>query len=260
VQGALTGPGVDAAMPGDHPVEAVTFDYWNTLVSEDPTVLARRTEAWCRILEAADRPVDAEVVAGAFRTGWDAYVAAWQANRVFGAHDVVPVMVQALGLDLSAVVRGELVDVFLDPPSSRFPPLSANVAPCLAALRDADVRVGIICDVGLTPSSVLRRYLDQQGVLQYFDHWSFSDEVGTYKPDAAIFRHALEGLGGIDPARAAHVGDLRRTDIAGARAVGMTAVRYVGVNDDPVPEGGPTVEGHHVLADHADLLAVLGVT
>ena len=81
---------MDARATGGRPsaaprrVEAVTFDYWNTLVSDDPTVLGLRTEAWCRILEVAGRPVDAEVVAGAFRTGWDAYVAAWHANEVFG--------------------------------------------------------------------------------------------------------------------------------------------------------------------------------
>ena len=255
------GTGAAGGRSTEHPgaVEAVTFDYWNTLVSEDPTVLGLRTEAWCRILDAADRSVDAELVADAFRTGWRAYVTAWEANRVFGAHDVVPVMVEALNLDLPMGVRAELVDVFLDPPENRYPPLNANVAGCLAALRQGGVRVGIICDVGLTPSTVLRRYLHQQGVLEYFDHWSFSDEVGTYKPDAAIFRHALQGLGGVEPARAAHVGDLRRTDIAGARAVGMTAVRYVGVNDDPVPEGAPVVEGHHVVHDHADLLGVLGL-
>jgi putative hydrolase of the HAD superfamily len=168
---------------------------------------------------------------------------------------VVPVMVQAIGFDLPAGVRDELVDVFLDPPANRFPPLNANVAGCLAALRDADVRVGIICDVGLTPSSVLRRYLDQQGVLQYFDHWSFSDEVGVYKPDPAIFRHALAGLGDPDPGRVAHVGDRTRTDVAGALGMGMVAVRYTGVYDD-ADEGPPA---DHVIARHAELAGVLGL-
>ena len=64
------------------------------------------------------------------------------------------------------------------------------------------------------------------------------------------------------PERAAHVGDLRRTDIAGARAMGMTAVRYRGANDDAEIEDqdGTVVEGHHVIDDHAHLLAVLGLT
>jgi FMN phosphatase YigB (HAD superfamily) len=57
------------------------------------------------------------------------------------------------------------------------------------------------------------------------------------------------------------VGDLRRTDIVGARAMGMTAVRYRGANDDPEIEtaDGTVVEGDHVIDDHAQLLAVLGL-
>ena len=106
------------------------------------------------------------------------------------------------------------------------------MAETLAELRDRGVRLGIICDVGLTPSPVLRGWLDDHGVLELFDHWSFSDEVGWYKPAPQIFEHALAGLGGIAPGRAAHVGDLRRTDVGGAQAMGMMAVRYRGAYDD----------------------------
>ena len=62
-----------------------------------------------------------------------------------------------------------------------------------------------------------------------------------------IFEHALEGLGGPEPERVAHVGDLRRTDVAGALGMGMTAVRYTGVFDD---DSADLPEGHHVLSDH----------
>ena len=93
-------------------------------------------------------------------------------------------------------------------------------------------------------------------MLELFDHWSFSDEVGAYKPDPAIFEHALAGLGGVAPSSAAHVGDLRRTDVAGARAMGMTAVRYTGAFDD---DSQPDPEGHHVVGAHAELPGVLGI-
>ena len=54
---------------------------------------------------------------------------------------------------------------------------------------------------------------------------------------------------------AAHIGDLRRTDIAGAQALGIIAVRYTGVFDDPgtADDGTDDVEADVVLADHADL-------
>ena len=128
----------------------------------------------------------------------------------------------------------------------------------LPQLRAAGVRVGIICDVGMsTPSPVLREILNRFGLLDHFDHWSFSDEVGVYKPDPTIFDHALAGLGTV-PERTAHVGDLRRTDVGGAREAGWVSVRYRGLFDDGVDEEpSADVEAHHVVDHHADLLEVL---
>ncbi|GIT00042.1 MAG: hypothetical protein CM1200mP26_17540 [Acidimicrobiales bacterium] len=64
---------------------------------------------------------------------------------------------------------------------------------------------------------------------------AFSDEVGVYKPDPSIFQAALEGLGVDDPSSVVHVGDLKRTDVAGARAMGMGTVRFRGALDDKEP-------------------------
>ena len=102
-----------------------------------------------------------------------------------------------------------------------------------------------------TPSVALRHHLERHGVLELFDHFSFSDEVGWYKPAPTIFRHALDGLGGVDPSRAAHVGDLRRTDVAGARAMGMTSVRYRGIYDDTsdAPDADVVCDTHDEVAE-----------
>lgn len=245
---------------GFGPIDVVTFDFWNTLVTEDPSLLGRRRDAWAKVLADAGRIVTDAAIAAAMQGSWEVYVAAWKANVPFSATDGVAAALHQLDLgDLPRPVVDELIDVYRNPPADRYPLLTPNAAGCLAALNDAGVRVGIICDVGLTPSVVLRRYLDQQDVLRYFSHWSFSDEVGVYKPDQRIFEHALSGLGTPPPAQAAHVGDLRRTDIAGARAHGMLSVRYTGVSDDPILDGAPDIEGDLVVSDHADLPGMLGI-
>ena len=83
------------------------------------------------------------------------------------------------------------------------------------------------------------------GCSDLFDAWSFSDESGWFKPAAEAFEPALLGLGA-DPAEAAHVGDNERTDIAGAKALGMTAVQYTGLFEvagwlpEQAPGGSPT--------------------
>lgn len=47
------------------------------------------------------------------------------------------------------------------------------------------------------------------------------------------------------------VGDLRRTDIAGASAIGMRTVRYRALHDDPAIDGA--IEADFVLDSHREL-------
>jgi putative hydrolase of the HAD superfamily len=139
--------------------------------------------------------------------------------------------------------------------------VAPGLAPCLARLRDAGVRLGIVCDVGLTSSPTLRDRLEQLGVLEAFDAWAFSDETGWFKPAAAAFRPALDGLR-VDPGDAAHVGDNERTDIAGALALGMRAVRFVGLlRWSGLLDEGPATSslGVPVIEDLEELPALLEV-
>ena len=238
-------------------LEAVTFDYWNTLVHEQPGHMGLlRREAWAARLGAVGVVLAGEVVDRAFEGSWARYVERWHANVQYLGEEAAHDLLVDLGVaDLEPELHDALVDDFLSVGLRAELELAPNVADALATLRDAGVRIGIVCDVGMTASPILRSHLERHGILDRFDHWSFSDEVGWYKPDRRIFEHALAGLGGIEPARAAHVGDIRRTDVAGALAMGMVAVRYSGVSDDR--SDGP--EGDLVCAHHADLPALLGV-
>ena len=239
------------------PVQAVTFDFWNTIVAESAIGASRGS----RIAdELATHGVDAtpEQVAAAFDSGWEWFVGRWKANEHTTTRESVAVSLSHLPEPVTddAVVDAvtALVVAGSDPATITLAP---GIGDCLETLAAAGVQLGIICDVGMTPSSTLRGYLDHHGLLQHFHHWSFSDEVGCYKPDPRIFAHAADGLGRPDPARTAHVGDLRRTDVAGAQGVGWTAVRYHGLSDDP-RDVGP--EGDVVVAHHDDLPGALGIS
>ena len=236
-------------------IEAVTFDYWNTLMYEERGHLrGRRMEAWAGILEDTGFAVERQQLDAVFDGSWERYQAAWTANEQFSAVQGAEDAIERLGFDLPADVRGALLEAFGRAGDNAELHLADGIEDCLHTLKDAGVRLGIICDVGFTGSSVLREHLIRQGLLPLFDHWSFSDEVGAYKPSPVIFEHALAGLGGVAPGRAAHVGDIRRTDIAGARDMGMTAIRYTGISDDT---SQPTPEGDHVVADYAELPALV---
>jgi putative hydrolase of the HAD superfamily len=236
-------------------IEAVTFDYWNTLFSEERGHLrGRRLEAWAGILEGAGFALERGYLDAVFDSSWERFNQAWLDNRQYLVSQAANDVVDALGLVIPEDVRTELVDAFTSAGQGATLHLTPNIGACLRALDAAGVRIGIICDVGMTPSVQLREHLRDRGLLELFDHWSFSDEVGVYKPAAEIFAHALDGLG-VRAERAAHVGDLRRTDVAGARAAGMTSVRYTGIFDDD----SDTEDADHLVADHADLPGVLGI-
>ncbi|MGH2684556.1 MAG: HAD family hydrolase [Actinomycetota bacterium] len=236
-------------------IRAVTFDFWNTLMYEpDGHLRGRRQDAWMGILEEAGFACEREQLDAVFAAGWERFTESWKANQQLLAVAAAEAILDDLGFDLPFDVRDALIEAFTQAGNEAEIVPADGIAACLDELRSAGVRVGIICDVGMTPSTTLRAHLDGHGLLGSFDHWSFSDEVGVYKPDPVIFRHALDGLGGIDPADAAHVGDLRRTDVAGALGMGMTAIRYTGIFDDDTQ---PEPEGHHVVDDHRKLPALL---
>ena len=221
---------------------------------EEPGSLKeKRLEAWA---EALGPDVDSVRLEGAHDAAHQEYVDSWTAGRQFRVEDAVDHMLERLDGSLGAGAAAALVAGFSEGGRRAAVHPSEGVHACLAALRRAGVRIGIICDIGLTPSSVVRELLDRHGLLAYFDGMSFSDEVGHYKPHRAIFEHALAGLGGIAPERAAHVGDRRRTDVGGAVAIGMTAVRYNGVYED---EAIRAPEADVVLANLAELPGLLRV-
>lgn len=225
-------------------LDAVAFDYWNTLVHEGPEALVRaRLPTLAAVLAAAGHTVGEDAVEAAHLAAFDAYQSAWTANRQYCVPDAVHTMVGHLGLTSSPELAAALELAFSDAGSAADLRLVPGTASCLHALRDAGVKLAIICDVGLTPTPVLLERLEREGLLELFDAVAFSEEVGYYKPAPQMFHHVLDRLG-VEPARAAHVGDRLRTDVGGARAAGLVSVRFRGIYDDPddLPEADIVID------------------
>lgn len=237
---------------------AVTFDYWDTIAREDTRLREVRFRAWNDILVERGHAVPSSLLRAAFDAAWYAAVDTRLTSTTFGVSEGVDVAIAVLDVERDPELAAALGNVLTDTPACHAPALEPGLVETLSILRAAGTRIGIVCNVGLTPAPTLRRYLTVRDIADAFDHSSFSDEVGARKPDAAIFRHALDGLGGVPPERAVHVGDLRRTDIAGARNLGMGTVRYRGVVDDPPPADDPSLDADAVIDTFTDLPPVLG--
>ena len=99
--------------------------------------------------------------------------------------------------------------------------LAGDVIPTLAALRDGDVKLGLVVNT-IHQGQVIDRHLDQLGLLGFFPARVYSSEIGARKPNPQIFQHALKQLD-IPAADALFVGDDPKLDIFGAQRLGMRA-------------------------------------
>ena len=233
--------------------EAITFDFWNTLVLETTEALDRRKALWAELLAEEGFDVSSERLNDAFKHGWEQFDKRWRANEQSSVVDVTADVITNLALPIGNDLQDRLAAAYLEASEHTPRLLLPQVEQTLDRLQSSGIRVGVICDVGTVPSAVIQGWLRDLDVHHYVDHFSFSDEVGVYKPHPDIFRHALDGLGVADPTRAAHIGDLKRTDVAGARAAGMTSIRYAGARADD-SEGA---DADHVIDRHTALFDIL---
>ncbi len=235
----------------------ITFDLWNTIYSADGPTGAVVRSARMRLVKQALaqhglQPGEPEVEA-AYRSGYDAYMAAWTSGRHFGAREQVLHILSYFELPEAAhdqEVIKETAQAIEETARLCPPTLLPGVREVIPALAAAGYRLGLISDTSLTPGRVLREFLEKDGLAEHFTALTFSDETGFPKPDPRMFRLTLASLGceedpAVAPGEAAHIGDTPRTDIAGAQAVGMIAVRYTGVNDHQEPPPADFVIGHH---------------
>ena len=91
-----------------------------------------------------------------------------------------------------------------------------DVFDSIERLRAQQIRIGILSNA----TSDLVGFLEEIGLLGLFDFTIISAIVGTKKPDRRIFERALREAG-VEPANAAHVGDMYLEDILGARNAGV---------------------------------------
>jgi putative hydrolase of the HAD superfamily len=247
----------EGAIPG--PPAAISFDFWNTLVREPGGKMsALRREAVIRVLIEHEVELEDDVLDAHLAAAQALHTASWQRSEHLGPARVARHVAEAIE-GLPAAGRERVEDAMLNAGAAAELQLTPNAAATLAALAGGGVQLGIVCDVGLTGSPHLRAFLERAGVLRHFRGWAFSDEVGHFKPSPQIFAHMLgqfelaEGEMGTPGGPVVwHVGDLRRTDVAGARGSGIVPVRYRGMDDDR----SDAPEADRVIGDLAELVGL----
>ena len=90
-----------------------------------------------------------------------------------------------------------------------------------ANLQRAGMKIGILSNM---PDAMEVGIRDTFAWVEDFDHHTWSHRLLLAKPEAAIYRHAAEGLG-LPPAEILFIDD-REENIEAAVAVGMQAIQY----------------------------------
>jgi HAD superfamily hydrolase (TIGR01549 family) len=211
----------------DGPLDLVTFDLYDTLIELHPP-------RWERLAAAARQhgiETDVATLRDADRIGEDYFTEENGAipirDRTRAEQEVFRLELMRRWLEAAALphdpdtvreLRRTYLSEFDERPFHEYYRLFADVMPALRTLRKAGIKTAIISNADD----------DVTIVAMHFDFATLMDLivtsalVGYEKPDPRTFYAALDPLQ-IDPSRALHVGDQPKSDIIGARAVGMGA-------------------------------------
>jgi HAD superfamily hydrolase (TIGR01509 family) len=255
-------------MPIPRPPKAVTFDCWSTLISDtnwEKTMLRRR-EALVDIAKRNDVDLTLQRAEELIDAAWQQHMAAWRSGKIFGARGAASWILGQLNLpafsqngDRSAQeeLEAELAFAIESATSAVGTYVLDGAVDALEAVKSAGIGTALVCDIGFTSPRFVRQFLDEHGLKLH--HYFFSDEVGAPKPHPPIFEAALAATRA-SPDEAVHIGDLRRTDIAGARNAGMGTIRYTGVHDDAwPPEDTGGEEADAVIQHWSELPPLIGI-
>lgn len=209
-------------------IEAVTFDWWDTMAltteEQDRQLRELRIERLVKLVP--DLPRTREDLLRAYDLQQTLLEESWNRNVDPAPEEQVRTFLKFARLDREDAVFVEHVSeafggALLEIPPSLFP----HVPETLEELKREGVAIGLVSNTGRTWGRYIRRLQDQFGIGRFFDVRVFSDEIGIRKPLPPIFEAALEHLG-LPADRVVHVGDDLEADVIGAKDVGMHAVWF----------------------------------
>ena len=218
-------------------IRAVTFDLWNTLL-ENKDFTELRINSLRSSLEDEGIHLPYSELLRAYEKASEYYRREWELNHSqLSVEKRVEHIFSELEIPFTADLKRSVIDSFMNAFVVDPPALKEGVRETLEALHE-EYKMGIISDMGVTPGSIIRDHLEGHELLHHFTSTVFSDEVGYCKPDPKVFEKALNELKA-RPEEAVHVGDLLRTDVAGAKGIGMKAGWVSDTGDYPHGDYSP---------------------
>jgi len=218
-------------------IKAVILDYGEVL-SYPPTV-----EHWDRMATIFN------VDAGSFRQ-------LWGRNRSF--YDRGDVSYEAYWSEIAESTNTKLQPEHLKVLSPWDVEMWARLNPLMVEwggqVGSSGLKTGLLSNM---PHDMISYARQNFAWLSRFDHKTFSAEERLIKPDPAIYQHSLDGLG-VAASEALFVDD-RESNIEGARALGIKAIRFQSVaqlKNDLERLGFPVLPADSQLSSEASQVSV----
>jgi len=212
-------------------IRVITLDLWQTLIIDRPELGRNRMEYRIKSTVDALREAEENFTEEQITNG---YISCYyecrdirEKGKDISFSDQIRLFIRCVdkGL-LNRINKDTFVKIEVKYANSFYespPKLIGGVKEMLATLKDHGYSLGLISNTAMTPGSIFRSYMESLGILHYFDHLTFSDEVLLSKPSPDIFFYSLGQLGS-SPDEAVHVGDHLLLDVWGAQRVGMKTV------------------------------------
>jgi HAD superfamily hydrolase (TIGR01549 family) len=238
-------------------LKAILFDLGDTLLDFQPmdTRAVFRTAArltYDHLAATGIRMPDFEAYTRPYYRSlrWS-YLWAKLSGREFNSFELLVRFHQKMGLPTDDVLLRELACLWYRPLTEQAT-IEPDLQSVLAAMRDAGLQLGLVSNT-FVPGFAHDHHLAGVGLLELLPVRIYSSEVGHRKPDRRIFHAALDRLGA-SPHETLFVGDLVKTDIVGAKRVGMKAALK-----QPWSNRTPHKIADYVIHQISDLLTLLQI-
>ena len=210
-------------------LKVITFDFWNTIF--DSSNGSQRNELRLNAVRSEalklGKQIDRIQIDNAINASWGFFVQQWKEKlRTPDTREMIDFFWQFAELPYSPESIDRIEKVFAESILTIPPNPVAGVIEATNALSQ-DFRLAIVSDTGFSPGVILRQLLGNVGVLDKFSAFSFSNETGVAKPHPKAFLSVLDELH-VGCHESLHIGDIEETDIKGAKALSMGAIRFTG--------------------------------
>lgn len=214
-------------------IKAITFDLWDTVFIDDsdepkrkaagrPTKAVERRQLVKQFVDKHQQ-IPQEIVNAAYDAQDAAFRKVWHDLHItWSVKERLEMVLKGIGITLPDKELAELVRLHEEMELEFRPDFVKGVHDAIKTLSEK-YKLGVISDAIFSPGRSLRKLLEDEGLLQYFSTFVFSDEVGCSKPHECVFNAAKEGLG-VEFNEIVHIGDREHNDILGPEKMGMHSI------------------------------------